>query len=909
MFISFVKNDDRFNAAEFRGVKASTYSTISNSALVPTASSRDSINESLNTSSFSLSRLHFLDVPKGDDMRVSDLKLNEEFLVFEVFSHLTAFLQPAGFPPDLFRDVFNKRVPLQILAFKVLKLEIAPLSWIILWGLLSLCLPIAVAANLCCSSNIRRLDEDSCSNDSTTHLGRIIGYLLHVQLLLLLCPILLILAGNEQISKSISRSPSTVDIIYEDVNTFVRNTHMQLSFVVTSSVDIAIEAIRKDLEGVDVLLARPYQQELSAETGIDVALLELEDLKASTFHVTSLITEILNECSAARVAASVLQDQLADISRQLTVVRQQCGVKDRALCYTLQQSGFDVAFSVDNLTNDVKIRQLERFGSEELFNASVDAARKVFAEVPDQIAMEASIYVADMKALFSRRRTQVYKSTHALDVLTRSLSKTLRIRKESASALIRQAVDWDLWRWLSVLGIALLLALTWGLLLCGAPCGCGLTSRTVAFLLAGLGLSCVACIAVWVLGSVALLAGGHGESLLCRPLYDKPHYKRLAELVKVEGELFGDGGVFQLFQKGNDSLNVAEVLKNCERDQPVYQIFRLYNQIDVNKVTNHREWEDLKRLFSNFTAEENSLEILGPALQLNLQILSSLTATANLTTHRTQISVPTTRRDLNSFADQLNTVASQLSDPISARRIDNLAFSVRRVVHNELRRLAELRNRILYQITTLEVLLPPLSKQVNQSLSHLKDVQYFLDNEAWQVSERVRRRFVSRIESYLDQLNDHVNVTVTKGIGRCRPVWNAFHASRFQVCKLTVDPMNGVAFSSFSLMLLFLTIAPVVLKLVEHYRDGNEDTLSSTSHGRSFDETWASPSSSTPEMPSSRDAAASAHADSPPTPPATSPGSRSRRPSNRQVPVPPRPPSAISARIQSARSTTPKTWI
>lgn len=42
----------------------------------------------------------------------------------------------------------------------------------------------------------------------------------------------------------------------------------------------------------------------------------------------------------------------------------------------------------------MKIRQLERIGSEEMFNASVEAARKAFAEVPDQVAMETSTHIA-----------------------------------------------------------------------------------------------------------------------------------------------------------------------------------------------------------------------------------------------------------------------------------------------------------------------------------------------------------------------------------------------------------------------------------------------------------------------------------------------------------------------------------
>jgi hypothetical protein len=46
-----------------------------------------------------------------------------------------------------------------------------------------------------------------------------------------------------------SKSPTTTNIIFDDLDTFVRNAHMQMTFVATSSTDLAIEAITRDLEG------------------------------------------------------------------------------------------------------------------------------------------------------------------------------------------------------------------------------------------------------------------------------------------------------------------------------------------------------------------------------------------------------------------------------------------------------------------------------------------------------------------------------------------------------------------------------------------------------------------------------------------------------------------------------------
>jgi hypothetical protein len=62
-------------------------------------------------------------------------------------------------------------------------------------------------------------------------------------------PLVLVFIGNEQISRQMSKSPTTTNIIFDDLDTFVRNAHMQMTFVATSSTDLVIEAIRRDLEG------------------------------------------------------------------------------------------------------------------------------------------------------------------------------------------------------------------------------------------------------------------------------------------------------------------------------------------------------------------------------------------------------------------------------------------------------------------------------------------------------------------------------------------------------------------------------------------------------------------------------------------------------------------------------------
>ncbi|XP_050514518.1 prominin-1 isoform X4 [Diabrotica virgifera virgifera] len=848
-------NFSSFNSQQERNLSISTPLKLAESTVTKIKNPQEADDgkikhKNITTSSTRNSGMPFLEIPKGDDMRIQELKLDEEYLIFGAFSTLMGFLQPTGFPSDLLRQILNNRMPPYLVALQILKMDIIVVVWIIIWAVLSLCLPIAVAAQLCCANGSQRLDEDYsigpfASAEKCTK--RFLEYSLHILLFLLILAIAVILAANEQISRSTSKSPLSTNIVYEDINTFFRNTHMQISFVVTSSTDIAIEDIREDMEAVVDLLGQPYQQELALEVGIDLALIELEELKLSSYKVTSLVSALLEDCAAAKIAGVILQEKLNEISLQLTIARQQCDLKDRTLCYTLQHSGFEVSFSMDNLTSDPKIRHLDTLAREDNFNGSIEAARKSFASVPDQVALETTSYITEARAILNRKRTEVYKSTHALDVLMRSLSETLRLSQESVLTVVHKIVDFDFWRWIIVLGISSSMFVVWGLLLCGAPCGCGITSRTVPFLFAGIGISCFVVIFIWALGSFSVFIGGHSQSFVCNTMYDAPDYNVLGELFDSDGVIFKEGLFSEFSSKENDTLHVADAIKQCQRDYPVYQTFHLNNTINIDNIVNYKQWEDLTVLFSNLSHGECSLEILSPSLQLNLQGLSSASS-LNLTYYRLQSSGPVTKRDLNSFADQLNTVARQLSDAGSARKFDNLAFSVRKTFQSEVKRLIEIRNTIMYKITTLEVLLPPLNQKINDSLENLKNIQFFLDTKGSEVANKVRTQFISRLISYLEDLYSYAKRKISKEIGKCRPLWEIFHSSRVYACKLIVDPLNAIAFSSFLVIIIFLTMAPIVLNLVQHYRQFDGDLSSfSPSNGLLDEESaWASPASGTP---------------------------------------------------------------
>ncbi|CAG2056589.1 unnamed protein product, partial [Timema podura] len=169
---------------------------------------------------------------------------------------------------------------------------------------------------------------------------------------------------------------------------------------------------------------------------------------------------------------------------------------------------------------------------------------------------------------------------------------------------------------------------------------------------------------------------------------------------------------------------------------------------------------------------------------------------------------------------------------------------------------------LVYQLTALEVQINPLQRQVNQSLSHLKTIQYFINNQGSNIAHQGHqkakaREYIRRLVSYVDQYRDYVLTATSSHVAPCKPVWDVFHAMRLLFCRHIMDPLtrrhnvtrrhnmvrvirninrgkkNGFWFSTVWCLVLLTVATPVSLKLVRHYKQMKHDGLL---HSRSSDD-------------------------------------------------------------------------
>lgn len=72
----------------------------------------------------------------------------------------------------------------------------------------------------------------------------------------------------------------------------------------------------------------------------------------------------------------------------------------------------------------------------------------------------------------------------------------------------------------------------------------------------------------------------------------------------------------------------------------------------------------------------------------------------------------------------------QIQDSTTSSRMSTLGNRARRLQANILQPLERLRSEILFELTALQLQKEPWTEMVNQSLSHLKTTQYFIDQDS-----------------------------------------------------------------------------------------------------------------------------------------------------------------------------------
>lgn len=121
---------------------------------------------------------------------------------------------------------------------------------------------------------------------------------------------------------------------------------------------------------------------------------------------------------------------------------------------------------------------------------------------------------------------------------------------------------------------------------------------------------------------------------------------------------------------------------------------------------------------------------------------------------------------------------------------------------------------------------------LNQSLSHLKTTQFFINSDSADICYNRSTSFKEKIKNHLIENQRSVLNALNERLAPCRPLFDIFDANRHLFCYHIVGPLNGVWFSSFVSICLWTILTPIALRIATIYKRMNKsrEMIQSNSH-------------------------------------------------------------------------------
>ncbi|XP_046432589.1 prominin-1-A isoform X1 [Neodiprion fabricii] len=772
-------------------------------------------------------KLKFPKTLQDDRYKMVSLHLDQGLFVFDFLRGFLSMVQPNDVPIGLLRDVFSDGLTVSKLVSQSANVEVGFLALVGICCLLATVIPATEIWLTCRPSHL--------DSEPSQHPG-ILSFLLGVCVSVLGSGMLTMMACNETAGAAVEKIPATMQTALEDLGHYHTGTTTQLRLTLTRSLDVASEAVLADLDNVEELLGKPVQEELSAQTGLDVALDALLDVGNATTELSSRAETLFKTTEKARTSGEEVGREAGELRRQLETAARGCPPPDRALCATLDPSGLHLAIRLDRLLKDERLLRLRGTGRENL-TESGRQARGEYLYVPHHVARTTLDARNEIRREISNARNRVTEEARGLDTSSTELSKHLETARRVINEVVPHLATFEQTRWLIGIGTVLAVFIVWMLLLSALCCRCGATEDKVRpTLLSAVILSCIVSVGLWAVILADLTLTTHTEMLLCRPLHD-PEYRTVEALLETRGFLEKPLGV-----------PLKELLSRCEQNQAAYPVYHLGGSTTLEHLTAHWTWPGLAKAMHKLKVDLKGLRILTPNLQVRLQNLLYASG-SNLTEHRTRIQGPVLNKDLSALSEQLDNVARQIRDHSTARNLDAIAATARSLLDRKVRPLMKMHEDLVYQLTSLELQLQPLQRQVNQSISHLKTIQFYIDNQGEKIAQMKTKAYVDRIGSYLDQWRVHVLAEMGTGVARCRPLWDVIDGVRLLLCHHVLGPLNGFWFATVLCALVLMASTPLahLLASVHKPEDMKKETVLLPSRMESPDtitmdrETWRTP--------------------------------------------------------------------
>ncbi|XP_076032776.1 prominin [Oratosquilla oratoria] len=780
-------------------------------------------------------------VPRGDDYKTNTAYAHSDILLSWI-GGFVSLLQPSEFPLELAKMALEQRITGQELIMESMKVEPGLVACMVIGLTLAILVPASGLFVCCCrfcgkcgGQKIQK--HGSCFNCRRRTLTASMATILFI----IAIGLGLMAFSNERLKGAVAESRVSISNNVDDLNTYLKNTKLQLRFLITNSLEQVISAIHSDLDDIEFLLGRPLQRELATEAQIEVALDSLLHISGSIDSISSrmrVLQESIHQAASRSIEVNTL---LADLQSDLDRFVTKCSEEDMDLCKTLDTTGMRIDIRFDSISFRPQLKILESLQAQNL-TSTAQRARQEFDNIPKYVEQMTRNSREEVKRALRNYRSTLYHRVRRIDEISYDMEIKTRELKYQVDRVTARVQEVEPYRHYLGIALACTVGFVWTFLAIGFCCGCSFHRADVSaterscisntgghMLLASVFFMFVFSALLWVIVVFLFVIGAHSQAFVCRPLYDEPEFRALTKLMDETNTGYEGGSVLSniLFRDDNVNIRINEVLNQCREGGAAYTVFKLNHFFHLEAEVDYRSALDLRKILNQLKVNLSDVEILSPAAEQHLlNFLESIRL--DLRPYRQEVERPLTEKKLPAFAEQMQSVAGQLRSVTSSAELFKIVARTRNVIANTVYPLEKRKEDLTYQLATLDMEVMPLQRQINQSVGHLRTIQYFIHNHGSSLAASKARGYVERVMNYIKQYSDHVQGSAFRNVAPCTPVWNLFDSARGITCNRIIEPLNALWFSTGLCLVLFIPGIIVSLKLARYYVRmdyDNDDTL------------------------------------------------------------------------------------
>ncbi|XP_061084205.1 prominin-2 [Conger conger] len=745
------------------------------------------------------------------------------FLSGFVQSYLNT-VQPNPFPKELLLELINDAgtATIQDTVNKVLRYEVGFLVCAAIGVLYIVLMPLVgffFACCRCCGNCGGHMYQEQTKSTGCQRRGLYWA---------LLCITIITLAGNvcmfrsnQSLAFSVQNSLTQSDGTLDNLQTYLAAVPQDVGMVVNESV-LAVDEVGSRVNDFGRLVGEDLQKDLGST--LNPALDTVRNISQA---VNSTI-QLLGQLNATQ---EELRPELDTLEANLTATRDSVNrtfqMPDCQDCVVLQPElaklTLDTSFTVPQLS---ELQSTIDAVVEADLDSRLKKGEELLANLPERVTNDTEDTVQNVQAQLKDIKKDISQlhqdiPLNALEDVSAKLEEVRGyISTYTPEVELAGRRSWIVGLVLSCAVLLVVLCNVLGLLL--GPVGLqpkadptkrsGTANCGGTFLMAGVGFSFLFSWIFMIVVLVLFLVGGNVSTLVCEPWQSQ----QIFQIIDTPGLIPG----FQLSEALGlkTNLTIAKVYDDCQHDRSLWTTLHLQEVINLNDLLNASKYtEQIQQALTQNDITLPTITLLSPEERAQLLRFSSRAGSLDFSSAQEQLN-NISRINLNTTADDLDTLADRQSDAVVEGRLRDDAARLRRIQ-------AQVEGSILPKVRDLSSVIQVLEDKalkVNRTmgsvLSRVDMAQDFLNGNSSQIVKSAIQTFLDCQERYFTAFAAWANRTITEQVGRCGPLAGAVDTAEVLVCSYLAASLNAFWFSLGWCAIFLIPSLILSVKLAKFYR-------------------------------------------------------------------------------------------